>query len=926
MAFGNDSKILYAGIGSSLWKFDISKNSILWKQKKITGSITSMASSTCETFTAASPAYSTIDILDNFSGRLVSHIKDKAKGLLYSMDFSPGGRLLAVGSSDKNVYLLKIPSGQLQATLSGHSKTVRSVAFTTDGKLVASGSSDGTVKIWNVHRGREICSFQAHSRDVNCLVFKPDSSILASGSRDKTIKLWKTSTWELLNTLSAHSNIVESLAFSPDGRLLASGSYNKSIKIWDLETGGVITKEAAHKGKITALVFLKDSSLLASGSSDNLIKLWNPRTGKLEGTLKGHRGDISSISFRCDNQILISSSLDSTIKYWNYRTKKLAATIQPVGNDFMTYTPDGYFFGLGQTIKPSQDFSFRTGGKNYDYEEYRRLHEREDIVRDRLSLISIGVEKVTPDIGKADKSIDITVKGNGFKPGISIHLIPEEPKNIISYFNTDSKPEKVEIKDNYAYLLDRLKLNILDISNPKSPVLSSELELDGASTDIYITGRYVYVSDLKTGIKIINVKNPSMPILEGSYYGNRNAVTSISVSGKYLYCTDIMNGFLVLDISNPKKPEIVGEYKYPIGGNAVYIKDNYAYVSEPVRGLLIFDISDPGKPLLTGILPRTKSIIGIAIKDNFAFLTDYKVGLIIADITNPHTPRIVSVLPSLKYAYSISLKGDLCYIGEKSGITVINVSNPYFPFTENHYPFSAGVGRIKLSNEYAFAVVQNGLNIIHLNNRIKDIHVIDTDTVEVSIPVNTSPGIYNLELVNPDGSRGKLVNAYFSSYEAKHGKLTPDYPDRQQFVLSNDRIVDVDRESYQFLSMIHMPLQRKAVILAEKKTLMLPIVYTKNLGVVLSARVMKGTGGESMKALILAHAEKDNSDNSVNKPVWDISSLHEFSEVELKFGDSVKGYIITGKNPKAAPMKVYSVSSKAREKIYIYRGFRYYYG
>jgi WD40 repeat protein len=49
--------------------------------------------------------------------------------------------------------LWKVETGKEVRTLGGHSASVFSVAFSPDGRLVATGSADETAKLWYVPQG-----------------------------------------------------------------------------------------------------------------------------------------------------------------------------------------------------------------------------------------------------------------------------------------------------------------------------------------------------------------------------------------------------------------------------------------------------------------------------------------------------------------------------------------------------------------------------------------------------------------------------------------------------------------------------------------------------------------------------------------------------------------------------------------------------
>ena len=265
--------------------------------------------------------------------------------------YSPDGKYL-VSTYSSDIYLSKVATGEYIKTFEGHTDRVNSVCYSPDGKYIASGAgnvfeyADTTIKIWDVASGECKKTLTGHTDAVLSVSFSPDGKYLASGSRDDTIKLWEAATGKCIKTLSEHTYHVKSVTYSPDGKYLASGSWDNTIKIWETKTWNCIKTLSGHTDSVKSLCYSPDGEYLASGSHDDTIKLWDVKTGECIKTLTGHTGWVESVCYSPDGAYLVSGSDDHTIKFWDASTGTLLATTFCLdGEEWLTYTPEGFFAG-----------------------------------------------------------------------------------------------------------------------------------------------------------------------------------------------------------------------------------------------------------------------------------------------------------------------------------------------------------------------------------------------------------------------------------------------------------------------------------------------------------------------------------------------------------------------------------------------------
>ncbi|WP_375494538.1 caspase family protein [uncultured Nostoc sp.] len=125
-----------------------------------------------------------------------THGKEALNIVRYSLQRK---NLLASADEDGNIYIWNTKNKQNKpiATINkAHPSIIYGLDFSPDGKMLASGSTDETVKVWDIDKAINgesslITTLKGHTQQVNRLEFSPDGNIIASSSNDGTVRLWK---------------------------------------------------------------------------------------------------------------------------------------------------------------------------------------------------------------------------------------------------------------------------------------------------------------------------------------------------------------------------------------------------------------------------------------------------------------------------------------------------------------------------------------------------------------------------------------------------------------------------------------------------------------------------------------------------------------------------------------------------------------
>jgi WD40 repeat protein len=330
-------------------------------------------------------------------------LKETLKSWVSRLAFSPDGKTLATGSG-KTAQLWDMATGQVTATLEGHSHPVTQLAFAPDGKTLATGGSDATgpdsTRLWDLDRGQLKSVLQVDQFLFN-LAFSPDGKTLATGFGDGTTRLWDVGSGQLKATLNEARG---PFGFSPDGRTLATAGAYRTARLWDVASGQLAATLEGHAYLVTSIAFAPDGKMLATRDLAGKLLLWDVASGKsIPVTSK-----TSLAQFPAEMAHPISWSLPSpAVSLLDPLDAHVLATLQPLpdalpylaapaldtpgavviptrGDEWITTTPDGYFTGSASV---AQFIRWNVDGELYPAAAYWDVYYRPDLVRQALKIL-----------------------------------------------------------------------------------------------------------------------------------------------------------------------------------------------------------------------------------------------------------------------------------------------------------------------------------------------------------------------------------------------------------------------------------------------------------------------------------------------------------------------------------------------------------
>jgi hypothetical protein len=241
---------------------------------------------------------------------------------------------------------------------------------------------------------------------------------------------------------------------------------------------------------------------------------------------------------------------------------------------------------------------------------------------------------------------------------------------------------------------------ILDAQDPTQ--LSWRATLPSASTsDIQLQDDWVYAANLWDGIAIIDVSDPSAPVVVGNAGLDQGyEVGPFQVVDDTLYMTTGSDGMVTYDLTDRSAPTILGSYPaLPMRGE-ILVWDGLCAMASIDYQLDLVDVADPAQPTFLGSSSVTTPQSNLARSGSYLYLGT--AGSVQRwDVTDPTqladaTPIDVAAIPT-----ALDVQGPHMWVGLGSrGVSLLDVSDPSDPITLAQYGSRDEVSDLAVTPEH----------------------------------------------------------------------------------------------------------------------------------------------------------------------------------------------------------------------------------
>lgn len=269
----------------------------------------------------------------------------------------------------------------------GHDNTVYAAAAGPEGLVATAGGERHAIHVWNPATGEARRTMHGSGAPVTAVGVAADGGVVAWGTQnpcpDEPACPDRAGALEGEFLLPTPDRGFESPApFGDSGAafrraVIADGEWALAFAeggdnrlpnaVLEILRGGTVVhrieNDATNGYLHGAYTLLSDGKHLVTGGSDGTLIAYDRESGDFAGEFTGgHSGEVTAVAEAPEARLLVTGGADQTVRLWNLETRALVASLFVSGDDWIVWTPQGYFYSspngdslVGWHINQGQD-------------------------------------------------------------------------------------------------------------------------------------------------------------------------------------------------------------------------------------------------------------------------------------------------------------------------------------------------------------------------------------------------------------------------------------------------------------------------------------------------------------------------------------------------------------------------------------------
>lgn len=154
-------------------------------------------------------------------------------------------------------------------------KRAEDLVFSSTGGQLITGGNDGVVRVWDIASASQVAELTGHERSVESLALIRGGHQLVSTGGDRQIYLWDLATSKEIRHFQSegYSSLMKSVAATDDSRIIVGGNISGAVVLADGRSGHRQTFQ--HTDAIEAVCVLPNPDRILVTDRSGTVTIWN---------------------------------------------------------------------------------------------------------------------------------------------------------------------------------------------------------------------------------------------------------------------------------------------------------------------------------------------------------------------------------------------------------------------------------------------------------------------------------------------------------------------------------------------------------------------------------------------------------------------------------------------------------------------------